>query len=122
MEGTLYHEILHGAEAVSVVGLGYVGLPIAVAFAEKGVRVIGFDVNREKIGLYKAGVDPTQEIGNDVISHTGIDFTYEESRLREACFHIIAVPTPVNQDHTPDLSPVINASMVVGRNPRCIQA
>lgn len=116
MEGTLYHKIQRGAEAISIVGLGYVGLPIAAAFAEKGVKVIGFDVNREKIGLYRAGVDPTQEVGDAVISHAGIDFTYDEGRLKDACFHIIAVPTPVNQDHTPDLSPVINASMVVGRN------
>ena len=107
MEGNLYEDILRGREAVSVVGLGYVGIPIATAFAEKGVRVIGFDLDRDKIGLYQAGTDPTREVGDEAIRNTTIDFTWDEIRLREARFHIIAVPTPVNQDHTPDLSPSI---------------
>lgn len=108
--------IRSGNEKISVIGLGYVGLPMAVAFAGKGVKVIGFDLDREKIDLYRAGVDSTQEVGNDAIRHTAVEFTCEESRLREAGFHIVAVPTPVNQDHTPDLSPVIRASMTVGRS------
>lgn len=116
MEGNLYEDILRGREAVSVVGLGYVGIPIATAFAEKGVRVIGFDLDRDKIGLYQAGTDPTREVGDEAIRNTTIDFTWDEIRLREARFHIIAVPTPVNQDHTPDLSPVIRAGTMVGRN------
>ena len=114
MEGNLYEDILRGREAVSVVGLGYVGIPIATAFAEKGVRVIGFDLDRDKIGLYQAGTDPTREVGDEAIRNTTIDFTWDEIRLREARFHIIAVPTPVN--HTPDLSPVIRAGTMVGRN------
>lgn len=116
MEGNLFEDILRRREAVSVVGLGYVGLPIAIAFAERGVRVIGFDLDRDKIGLYMAGTDPTQEVGDEAIRNTAIDFTCDETRLREARFHIIAVPTPVNQDHTPDLSPVICAGTMVGRN------
>lgn len=100
---------------VSVLGLGYVGMPIAVAFAKK-VRVIGFDINRAKVDLYKAGIDPTNEVGNGVIKNTSVVFTSEEIKLREARFHIVAVPTPVHDDHTPDLSPVEGASMILGRN------
>ena len=91
-------------------------MPIAVAFAKKGVDVIGFDLNKEKIKLYKSGIDPTKEVGDDAIKASTVDFTADESRLREAKFHIVAVPTPVNTDHTPDLSPVIGASEILGRN------
>lgn len=118
MEGNLYEKILQGKEALSLIGLGYVGMPIAVAFAQKGIRVIGFDLNRKKIDLYRSGTDPTREVGDEAIKNTTVDFTSEEIRLQEARFHIIAVPTPVNQDHTPDLSPVIQASSIVGRNLR----
>jgi UDP-N-acetyl-D-galactosamine dehydrogenase len=90
-------------------------MPIAVAFAKK-VNVIGFDLNAKKIELYKNGIDPTHEVGNDVISKTTVDFTADETKLREAKFHIVAVPTPVNNDHTPDLSPVEGASQILGRN------
>lgn len=101
---------------ISVVGLGYVGMPIAVAFAKKGVAVIGFDVNKEKIEMYRKGIDPTKEVGDEAIRSTTVEFTADESRLKEAKFHIVAVPTPVNTDHTPDLTPVIGASEIVGRN------
>ena len=111
----LYEKIVKREEKISLVGLGYVGMPIAVAFAKK-VDVIGFDLNARKIELYKSGVDPTNEVGDDVISKTTVDFTSDETRLKEAKFHIVAVPTPVNDDHTPDLSPVIGASRIVGRN------
>ena len=97
-------------------GLGYVGMPIAVAFAAKGVDVIGYDLNKEKIELYRSGVDPTKEVGDDVIKMTTVHFTSDEKELRQAKFHIVAVPTPVNLDHTPDLAPVIGASKTVGRN------
>ncbi len=112
----MYEEVKNGKTKISLVGLGYVGMPIAVAFAKKGVSVIGFDVNENKIETYKRGIDPTQEVGDEVISSTTVDFTADEKRLKEAKFHIIAVPTPVNIDHTPDLSPVIGASEIVGRN------
>lgn len=111
----LYEKIVAGEEKISLVGLGYVGMPIAVAFAKR-IKVIGFDLNADKIKLYKSGVDPTNEVGNEVISHTTVDFTSDETRLREAKFHIVAVPTPVNDDHTPDLSPVEGASEILGRN------
>lgn len=113
---SLYQRILEKNEKISLVGLGYVGMPIAVAFADKGIAVVGFDLNKEKIELYKNGVDPTLEVGDEVIRNTSVEFTSDETKLREAKFHIVAVPTPVNTDHTPDLTPVIGASEIVGRN------
>ena len=112
----LYEKIEAGEEKLALVGLGYVGMPIAVAFARKGVRVIGFDLNSEKIALYRRGIDPTHEVGNEAIAASAVDFTDDEHRLSEAKFIIVAVPTPVNLDHTPDLSPVESASEIVGRN------
>ena len=112
---SLYEKILSRDEKIALVGLGYVGMPIAVAFA-KHADVIGFDLNEEKIALYKNGFDPTNEIGSEGIKETTVDFTADETRLREAKFIIVAVPTPVNTDHTPDLTPVIGASELIGRN------
>ncbi|MEG0307425.1 MAG: nucleotide sugar dehydrogenase [Clostridium sp.] len=100
---------------ISLVGLGYVGMPIAVAFARK-VPVVGFDVNKEKIEMYLSGVDVTKEVGDEAIKASTVDFTYDEAKLKECNFHIVAVPTPTNEDKTPDLRPVIGASEVVGRN------
>ena len=111
----LYEKLIKREGKISLVGLGYVGMPIAVAFAKK-VDVIGYDLNAKKIETYKAGIDPTNEVGDDVIKTTTVDFTSDESKLREAKFHIVAVPTPVNDDHTPDLTPVEGASRIVGRN------
>ncbi len=111
----LYEKILNHKEKISLIGLGYVGMPIAVAFANK-VNVIGFDVNKEKIALYQQGMDPTKEVGDEIIKNTTVEFTSEELKLREAKFHIVAVPTPVNTDHTPDLRYVEAASYTVGRN------
>lgn len=111
----LYEQLIKRNEKLSLVGLGYVGMPIAVAFARK-INVIGFDLNSKKIEQYKNGIDPTHEVGNEVISKTTVDFTDDETRLKEAKFHIVAVPTPVNDDHTPDLSPVEGASTILGRN------
>lgn len=111
----LYEQIVAGNEKISLVGLGYVGMPIAVAFARK-VKVVGFDLNEEKIGLYKAGIDPTNEVGDEVIKNTTVEFTADPSKLKEAKFHIVAVPTPVNDDHTPDLTPVEGASRLLGQN------
>ncbi len=112
---SLYEKIVNGEEKISLVGLGYVGMPIAVAFSKK-VKVVGFDLNAKKIELYKSGIDPTNEVGNEAIKACTVDFTADESKLKEAKFHIVAVPTPVNDDHTPDLSPVEGASEIVGRN------
>ncbi len=113
---TLFENIKTGKKAIAVIGLGYVGMPIAVAFANEGVNVIGYDLNKSKIELYKTGVDPTNEVGDEVIKKTAVKFTCDEKELQEAKFYIVAVPTPVNQDHTPDLSPVIGASKIIGRN------
>ncbi|HIS05308.1 MAG TPA: nucleotide sugar dehydrogenase [Candidatus Fimenecus stercoravium] len=111
----LYEKIVNGEEKISLVGLGYVGMPIAVAFSKKA-KVIGYDLNAAKIELYKSGVDPTNEVGGDVVKACSVEFTADETKLREAKFHIVAVPTPVNDDHTPDLTPVESASETVGRN------
>ncbi len=112
----LYEKIIKKEECISLVGLGYVGMPIAVEFAKKGVDVIGFDLNKEKINLYKNGIDPTKEVGDEVIKNSTVNFTSDENDLKKAKFHIVAVPTPVNIDHTPDLTPVIGASEILGRN------
>ncbi|MBO5057688.1 MAG: nucleotide sugar dehydrogenase [Lachnospiraceae bacterium] len=111
----LYEKLVSGEEKLSLVGLGYVGMPIAVAFARK-IKVVGFDLNEKKIELYKNGIDPTNEVGNEVIKSTKVEFTADAARLREAKFHIVAVPTPVNDDHTPDLTPVEGASRILGQN------
>lgn len=112
----LFNEIISKKESISVIGLGYVGLPLAHAFSKKGMKVIGFDLNKDKINAYKNGIDPTNEVGATEIKNSSILFTSDESVLKNAKFHIIAVPTPVNLDHTPDLTPVISASQIVGRN------
>lgn len=113
---SLYDDLKSKKEKLSLVGLGYVGMPIAIAFAKKGIDVVGFDLNEKKIDLYKSGIDPTNEVGNETIRNTTVDFTADEAKLREAKFHIVAVPTPVYDDHTPDLTPVEGASRILGRN------
>lgn len=112
----LYNKLIDREATLSLIGLGYVGMPIAVSFAKKGINVIGFDLNKEKIELFKSGVDPTREVGDETIKSTTVHFTADETELQKAKFHIIAVPTPVNTDHTPDLTPVIGASEIIGRN------
>ena len=112
---SLCDELLSGNAALSVTGLGYVGMPIAVAFSKK-LRVIGFDLNQSKIEAYNSGIDPTGEVGDDAVRDCTVEFTADERRLREARFHIVAVPTPVHDDHTPDLAPVEKASRMIGRN------
>lgn len=112
---SLYEKILNRQEKISLVGLGYVGMPIAVSFSRKA-NVIGFDINAAKIELYKSGIDPTKEVGNEVISNCTVDFTSDETKLKEAKFHIVAVPTPINPDKTPDLLPIEGVSHLLGRN------
>ena len=112
---SIFEKLVSKQEKLSLVGLGYVGMPIAVAFARK-LMVIGYDLNAQKIELYKSGIDPTNEVGNEAIRQTTVEFTSDETRLREAKFHIVAVPTPVYEDHNPDLTPVKSASEIVGRN------
>lgn len=110
-------KLLNKEEKLSVIGLGYVGMPLAVTFAEKGINVIGFDLNKEKVNKYLNGEDPTNEIGSERLKKlTTIGFTSNETKIREAKFHIVAVPTPVGKHNIPDLYPVESASRVVGRN------
>lgn len=113
---SLYEKIKSQEEFISLVGLGYVGMPIAVEFAKRGVKVIGYDLNKAKIEAYKSGIEPTRGVGDDVIRETTVEFTSDEARLCDARFHIMAVPTLVNEDDTPDLSLVENASHILGRN------
>lgn len=102
---------------IALVGLGYVGMPLAIEFA-KHVDVIGFDINEEKVNQYRNGIDPTCEVGNHAVSETTVLFTSDEKQLDNAMFYIVAVPTPVNLDKTPDLTPVVSASKVVGKHLR----
>ena len=111
----LYKKLKDKDEKLSVIGLGYVGAPLAVAFSKK-VDTIGFDVDAKKIQTYKNGHDPTKEVGDAEIRNCTVDFTSDEARLKEAKFHIIAVPTPILSDNAPDLAYVIAASKTLGRN------
>ena len=111
----LYERLTGGEEKLALIGLGYVGMPIAVEFA-KHVRVIGFDINDQRIRQYRSGFDPTHEVGDEAVRQATVEFTSEEEKLREAKFLIVAVPTPIKEDKTPDLFPVENASQIVGRN------
>jgi len=113
MLNSMYHQLTSGTATISVVGLGYVGLPIALAFAKK-VRVIGFDINEERINLMKEGVDPSGEIEPKEFEGCDITFTANADDLKNADFHIVAVPTPINQSHQPDLTPLISASTTLG--------
>ncbi len=111
---TIYNGLISGKEKLALVGLGYVGMPIAVEFA-KHINVIGFDINKKRVEEYRNGIDSTNEVG-EAIKNTTVDFTADPARLKEAKFIIVAVPTPVNDDTTPDLRPVEGASRTVGQN------
>lgn len=110
----IYNNLISGKDKLALVGLGYVGMPIAVEFA-KHVKVIGFDVNKKRIEEYKNGIDSTNEVG-EAIKNTKVEFTADPSSLKEASFVIVAVPTPVKDDNNPDLKPVKSASKTVGQN------
>ncbi len=112
---SLYQDLLNKKEKLCVVGLGYVGMPLAVAFSKK-VDVIGYDINNIKIEKYKKGIDPTSEVGDEEVKKCKVQFTSREEDIQKAKFHIVAVPTPINADKTPDLAPVIGASEILGRN------
>lgn len=115
MYGTLYDRLLRHEDRLSLIGLGYVGLPIAVAFSKK-LDVVGFDTNKEKIRLYREGIDRTGEVGGQALREAELVFTDQERELKTCRFHIVAVPTPVHEDHTPDLTPLITACEILGRN------
>ena len=109
------HQTEDSAGKLAVVGLGYVGLPLAVAFSEI-MDVIGYDVDVQKIARYCKGEDVTTEVGDTAVAASSVHFTAKEAELRQADFVIVAVPTPIHPDNTPDLTPVISASRTVGRN------
>ncbi len=111
---TIYNGLISGKEKLALVGLGYVGMPIAVEFA-KHINVIGFDINKQRVEEYRNGIDSTNEVG-EAIKNTTVDFTYDPKRLSEAKFIVVAVPTPVKDDNSPDLRPVEGASRTVGQN------
>lgn len=113
---SIYDDLIDKREHLCIVGLGYVGMPLAIAFAEKGIDVIGFDVDKAKIALYQAGIDFTKEVGDSTVRDSTVEFTADETSLSQGKFYIVAVPTPINSDHTPNLAPVISASEIVGRN------
>ena len=110
----IYQGLISGTEKLALVGLGYVGMPIAVEFA-KHIKVIGFDINEKRVNEYKNGIDSTNEVG-EAIKDTTVEFTADPTKLKEAKFIVVAVPTPVNEDNTPDLRPVEGASRTVGQN------
>lgn len=113
--GKIYEDIINKKSKIAVVGLGYVGMPIAVEFS-KHVDVIGFDINKAKVELYKQGIDPTKEVGDEAIKNCSVEWTCDPAKLKEASFIIVAVPTPINNDTTPDLTPVEKSSETVGKN------
>lgn len=115
MLSNLNELLINNKAVLSVVGLGYVGMPIAVAFSKK-VKVIGFDTNEEKINIYKQGIDPTKEVGNDAIKKADILFTTNEADLKTSDFHIVSVPTPIKADKTPNLIPIEKATETIGKN------
>src|SRR5690625_2771164 len=112
---SLFKALKSHDEKIAVIGLGYVGLPVAIEFAKK-YDVIGFDVSKAKLDTYLSGIDVTEEVGDEAIQQTTMTFTSDEERLNECKFHIVAVPTPINLDKTPNLAPIIGASETIGRN------
>ena len=111
----LYESIVKNESKISVIGLGYVGLPLAIAFA-RVADVVGYNITRDRVEMYRKGIDVTKEVGDQALEDTTAFFTWEEKHLQDCKFHIVAVPTPIRQDKTPDLGPVISASEIVGRN------
>src|SRR5699024_10552601 len=112
---SLFEALKNKEQKISVIDLGYVGLPLAIELA-KTYDVTGFDVNNAKLDQYTSGTDVTDEVGDEAIQTSSLNFTSNEADLRECVFHIIAVPTPINMDKTPNLAPIIGASETIGRN------
>lgn len=110
----MYQELINKKAKLAVIGLGYVGLPIALEFARK-VSVIGFDISSKRIEMMKQGIDPSNELEKEAFEGCDIVFTDSLEILREARFYIVAVPTPVDEHNVPDLTPVLKASETVGK-------
>lgn len=111
----IYNKLINKEAKLAIIGLGYVGMPIAIAFA-KHIETIGYDYNPNKIDLYKKGIDPTKEVGDDAIKETTLEFTNDATKLNDARFLIVSVPTPINHDKTPDLTPITSATRTIGQN------
>ena len=112
---SLFEKLKSKEEKISVIGLGYVGLPVAIEFAKK-YDVVGYDIAEDKLAKYLDGIDVTDEVGDKAVQDTTMVFTSDENDLKTCKFHIVAVPTPINTDKTPNLTPIISASETVGRN------
>ena len=110
----MYNKIIRQKATLSVIGLGYVGLPIALEFAKK-IKVIGFDISKKKVEMMKRNIDPSQELSSEDFEGTDILFTSKTNDLKEAQFHIVAVPTPINEHNQPDLSPLLSACKIVAK-------
>ncbi|MDO5851568.1 MAG: nucleotide sugar dehydrogenase [Methanobacteriaceae archaeon] len=111
----MYNELINKEKSIAIVGLGYVGLPLAVLFSKK-YNVIGFDVNKEKIELYKKGIDATCELPKGSLKESNIKFTSNEKDLRDASFFVVAVPTPITEENDPDFIYITSATKTIGRN------
>src|ERR1700722_3727538 len=110
----MIQELLGKKKKLAVIGLGYVGLPIALEFAKK-ISVIGFDINEKRVALMKQHIDPSSELEAKDFEGTDIEFTADIEVLRQASFFIVAVPTPVDKHNVPDLKPVLGASSTIGK-------
>src|SRR5512133_3020425 len=110
----MYNKLINKETKLSLIGLGYVGLPIALEFAKK-IKVVGFDIKPDRVELMKKGIDPSNELPPESFNNTDIKLTSNPEDLREASFHIIAVPTPTDKHNLPDLTPVMKATETVGR-------
>lgn len=110
----IYTALKTKQKKLAVIGLGYVGLPIALEFAKK-FKVIGFDINQERIALMQQGIDPSKELESEAFDNTDIEFTADADLLKEATFFVVAVPTPINSHNLPDLKPLLAATQTVGR-------
>ena len=110
----IYDEILSKNAKIGVIGLGYVGLPLAMAFAHKA-PVIGFDINEEHLNVMRAGTDPCKELDDSVFENADIQFTSSLDDLAKATFYIVAVPTPIDKNNKPDLTPLLGATRSVGK-------
>lgn len=110
----MYQELVNKEAKLAVIGLGYVGLPLALEFAKK-IHVIGFDINEKRVEMMRNSIDPSNELKKEAFDHCSIEFTSDLEKLREASFYVVAVPTPVDSHNVPDLSPVIRASETVSK-------
>jgi UDP-N-acetyl-D-glucosamine/UDP-N-acetyl-D-galactosamine dehydrogenase len=111
---SIYNKVIKKEAKIAVIGLGYVGLPIALAFAKK-VKVIGFDINEKRVAMMSKGIDPSNELSKKDFANSDITFTHKLEDLKKANFFIIAVPTPIDEHNLPDLKPLVGASTTVGK-------